>query len=1102
MSEAPATLSEISRRRFAGALSASEELRTLFHRGRDESEGAPLDIDVLECTRPPFLLPGGWVVLARARSGAVTGTIRCLYFETDSQEVVLPLVAPYGRTHEWFQQVESQLGRDVLRIEDEAAARAFFLAFADYEFRARPSEPVLAGDGDLSAGLDWITPLLPAERDRVKEVLARHPLRVERKNEDQFLVKACLLEFDRLLEEEITLFGRDRNPEGLYDRARKGEFRPGARSTLLDGLPDNYRVRPGSAFGFPRVEQAPDPDGWVVVEPDEAARIQSDLLRLVSEEHAPGREPLLCVADSPILRRQHLGFYALDLLEIRSSGAGDVNTAFVLWRPGYAVTLDGTSGPIHDVNETRSLTGAEDHRPELLQTADHAGQYLRFFCRHVWGDEGPFQIVESPDEIVDDAPAGVAPDPGTREALGRIAPPSVDELPAAGGHRTFSASAVVVFGSGLYRATFKVMGDGRIEMTDDDPITELPSRKFPEDHWATLRLATYRPMNRIPAMADRNTRCVAAADLHRAGLGSEKTFGDTLEDVIVLGRLRLTRLPTRGFRRCRFRGHVDLSSLNDAGPLAFDECVFEDGLTLADSSIQGTMRISGCVVLGGRRWLHQDDQARSGAFSLERLATGSLWIEKLATRVGIHADGLRTEGHLHLWNVVSAGRLSLETLAAQSVVAGAISAGGGVHLNHSVVQQYIDLRRIQTVTAGIHLYGAVVQFNYLAIESVRLAGDLDATFLRVGTGVFVGEETGGGPSVIAGSVDLRGAVIPRILRLAVTARHLVLDGTECDGLADLIGLKLTEGGHVEARHARFAKQLRVADAAQSAAIPGRLDLTGSTLGELTVSVKSFELGDQERVTPEMLEVRGIILKQTRIAKFTAFHAGRKYPCPIDLRYAEIQWWEFCDGSERKSDRVEDYKRLLEGDPTRQLHTYRSIEQNLVNRGHEVAADEIHWELQKWRYRAERGFWSALKFCLWTWPTSYKSGPRHLLWIILGWLVVSACLFALPENITPSEEGLQARRSVRAGQAPERWGPADGIWMAVRYHVPVVMFTARDEWEPANDRALRVFARPTRVIPWISAEGYANVVMGLHWILWPIVLITVTRKYFRRSGTQP
>jgi hypothetical protein len=243
----------------------------------------------------------------------------------------------------------------------------------------------------------------------------------------------------------------------------------------------------------------------------------------------------------------------------------------------------------------------------------------------------------------------------------------------------------------------------------------------------------------------------------------------------------------------------------------------------------------------------------------------------------------------------------------------------------------------------------------------------------------------------------------------------------------------------------------------------------------------------------------IILRNARVEKFTAIlrtsHRKRLYPNPIDLSFAEVKWWAFDPHSPKAGD---DYKRLLAGDRDLQRHTFRSVEQNLINQGYEEAADEVHKDMRKW-LRRHANLWNRFWWGIWDGLTDSTTSPKRLLIIVISWFFLSILLFRSPANIVPSAEGLSIHKNWKAGDHPadSLWGLKDGVWMALRYHVPVAAFTAKHEWQPAKDGRLIVPWPVPRPPSWLNAEDYANIVLAVHWIVLPIILLLTSRKLFRR-----
>src|SRR5262249_10802403 len=116
------------------------------------------------------------------------------------------------------------------------------------------------------------------------------------------------------------------------------------------------------------------------------------------------------------------------------------------------IQLDGSSAPIHDINERVGLK---------LADAAQAKEYLLFFCAFVQGDDGAFNIVEP------DGP--LAKQPAVRRLLQDKAALSVEP----DGEGKFKASANIAYGAAVFHAEFALEDSGAVEMTDDSPIGTL-----------------------------------------------------------------------------------------------------------------------------------------------------------------------------------------------------------------------------------------------------------------------------------------------------------------------------------------------------------------------------------------------------------------------------------------------------------------------------------------------------------------------------------------------------------------------------------------------------------------------------------------------------
>lgn len=168
------------------------------------------------------------------------------------------------------------------------------------------------------------------------------------------------------------------------------------------------------------------------------------------------------------VRAMPLSFYKDWLLvefAARLDGEPRVGLASFLYGPGMRLAiLDLTSGPIHAVNEKHLLP---------LATPALAGDYLRFFCNYITGDEGRFRIVESLDDLpLAEKPAEPLPafGPMTVEKLDRPSKPDQPEVHA------WRARTFVLYGSALFSATYEIVG-GHVQMVDDEPTGVLAVRE-------------------------------------------------------------------------------------------------------------------------------------------------------------------------------------------------------------------------------------------------------------------------------------------------------------------------------------------------------------------------------------------------------------------------------------------------------------------------------------------------------------------------------------------------------------------------------------------------------------------------------------------------
>ncbi len=1181
-------------------------------------------VTVKDERRPSFLLEGGCLVQVEVAYPNKTLLFWCLFFDGETDAVVEPFLDPRTSIPDVIQSIEKERNEKYVRI-DPTTIGDYVAEFINYEeFMSEGAEKagllvndaekagLLVNDPDPHSStfgvLDWPTPLLPSEQLEVKECVSKYGMQAVEDTNYSLRVKACMVEGDALVWREFRIFTKD-PLEGAYDY-KKGQVLRGEREpqVLVVGLPDNCRPQPGTSLGFPEERFGPDPEGWEDVPREEASSILSDVHRRIT--------PVLDRTQLGRWRRQYLAFYDLHLLKIEpATDSDETRIAYILWKPGFAFPLGSRSSPFRQLHE---ILGAERQKQSgdgrVIRTAEDAAAYVDFFGRHGGGDDAPFIVLKNKDDNaigqLDWTGAEFADPPfhSIGEVLAAFKAPEAKGVEPSGVQPPFTVDAWILYKSIIFDATFRVLADGSIEPTRTNAIAKARVKGSPP--------LPCRPLNFFMGPAE--FKELAASGLESA-LNTEYGPSTILENRVLTGQLTREPLPVRIFRRCRFRGRVNLHLLVSDRGLSFDQCTFENGLDLSGASLKGKLSITKCLLVQGR---HHPLADTAQPFSLNDLSADGLDIDGLWSTGSLTASGMRIHGAVYLSNMMTLGDMNL---------------------NESFIEQSVEFKNVRG--ASIRLGEAVIKHNSVAFQGVTLTGDLWADFLRVGIGFFLESrhESAFAPNTIKGSINLGGASVPKLLRIRnpdvgksikakaiaagevrilgglrstrpganiggfvdltdaeiqhdvtlgdltvgngsgggtgsdlthaevqhdvtlgdltvgngpgegtgsnaslrlrnakvggnvrlflpaedavaqewldpkaaekdfvgewqhgldlrnaticgdvelsgvqcpkggirledaeiqrdllirsgsgerATANYLAMTGLKCLGAADITGLDLGDGS-VIANLATFAKKLTVAKSlTEGATIRGRLDLSGSTIGELAVSVSSFK----EKVTVENLKLHGILLSQALINKFSAIGSKGGYPRPIDLSFSEIKW---C--------------------------IHKVMRDWLRTQGNDTS-------FGRWKNRGR---------FLWDIVTRATTSPwRLLLAVGISTLFSVLCVFSNPANIGPSEAGLTAHRGEwQADRVPPdtEWGWRSGVWMALRFHVPVALLTARSAWAPTNGRKLTVSFLHwpicnRSICNWgFSPEDYANFVLALHCLIWPVILIIASRKFFMRLG---
>lgn len=364
---------------------------------------------------------------------------------------------------------------------------------------------------------------------------------------------------------------------------------------------------------------------------------------------------------------------------------------------------------------------------------------------------------------------------------------------------------------------------------------------------------------------------------------------------------------------------------------------------------------------------------------------------------------------------------------------------------------------------------------------------------------------------------------------------LDLRGIRATGSLDLTGLELrpaadsSPGLHdVLARRAKVGGVLRLFHAEQHARdrelgypiIPGAFDLSDAEVDVLELSGLSFEgspsggssasasPGSGRGASSAAARDSGIVLRGAKIRQWTLHHPP--LPCRLDLRNLEVAWWDFAGtgrdpASSRGGGRAtqEDgdqqvVRHLLREDEYKFRSTFKSIEHDLLVQGSTEHAERV----RRWMWNAARGgreMWGSsprrprprLGKRLWYWSLE-KFGygcTRLLILLFVCSLALSTWIFSSPRNVSPSFAAREVDQGLSPYQVPRDWDLIDAVWMAGRYHIPMISLPALQDWRASPHRL--VVPGTGYELRWWTAEDWAQLVVGINWVMWPLFLLSIT-----------
>ena len=158
------------------------------------------------------------------------------------------------------------------------------------------------------------------------------------------------------------------------------------------------------------------------------------------------------------------GFDAVEVLFQVEDGDRPKGSQLALLGPEIAFWVTGTSPGLHELNKIRR----EDGKPHFdISTEESAAEYLRFFCGAVHGNEGPFRVVATSEELAAHMKNGE-----TFEVPGGIFSGAVmKRVEGEADEAAWEIKVPLLYGDVMFQGHFKVQRSGMVEMLEDEVIT-------------------------------------------------------------------------------------------------------------------------------------------------------------------------------------------------------------------------------------------------------------------------------------------------------------------------------------------------------------------------------------------------------------------------------------------------------------------------------------------------------------------------------------------------------------------------------------------------------------------------------------------------------
>ena len=651
--------------------------------------------------------------------------------------------------------------------------------------------------------LTWFTPLLDEEKRILQESLEDHPLRLTETNDEFFVVECNLLLGDTLYREKLQI-GRGTAQTYFLNESslehQKGFLRlTGHSKALINGLPDNHLLAPEHWASRLYIEAKPESSDWLIVNLSQEP-ILNDINRNL------GRA---LPVNSCVLSKKYLPFYRQYLYRIDVEEGGEVKTGHAIWSPGELHVINYDKHTIQELNKVyRGVL------PMTLNLESNARHYVQFINDFFWSDDGPSLIVENRDhprfaEVSLDR-AELPEGKTLEEALSRLSPVKVLREDDA-----CFLDFCIWEGFSIYHVTLKVESNGSVHTVLGEQVIgfEKPAeaKLIPFERLRLQPHALGRYAGRRLQTVQAET-LVASLDLSRDATGNLHAYAINLTNQAVCGNFSLKGVVLQSglhLDGCRFRGLVDLTGLRSEGGITISHCIFEGGFKIDQVQVGHSVSITSSVMVG--------NGFDSFSLSMEGLHAQSLKLQRVTTQHGVSAHDMRFTGSVKLIDtsiyglllmrycqidgelfiqsaldtVQIASDLDLSHLRAKAVEVQGLTVNRCLNLSGALIQQHLIFGKsqlkanpttigncLESAEIALNLHGVKIQHNHLTCLGIEVGGEIEASFLTVGTGLFLHEAC-----QVAGDVELSGCTIPQVLSiLGGNLRRLRITSSEIGSL--------------------------------------------------------------------------------------------------------------------------------------------------------------------------------------------------------------------------------------------------------------------------------------------------------------------------------